>query len=172
MAEYGLPAVDADILTGSRLLADYFEAATAKAGNPKMASNWILSELLKLLNDHKKSIELCPVSPAGLAGLLRLIENGTISGKIAKQVFAAMFAEENNDAAGIVKNRGLVQIDDRQALREIIAKVLAAHPGEVDKFKQGKSKVFDFLVGQVMRETRGKANPGLVNDLLRQKLEG
>ncbi len=172
MAEYGLPAADADILIGSRPLADYFEAAAAAAGNAKMVSNWILSELLRRLNDDKGSIESCPVSPAGLAGLLKLIENGTISGKIAKQVFAAMYAEGNDDAAGIVKARGLVQIDDRQALEEIVRRVLAAHPDEVEKFRQGKTKVFGFLVGQVMRETRGKANPGLVNELLRRELEG
>ena len=171
MAEYGLPAADADILTGSRPLADYFEAAAAAAGNARMVSNWMLSELLRRLNDDKGNIESCPVSPAGLAGLLKLIESGTISGKIAKQVFAVMYAEHSDDAAGIVKAKGLVQIDDRQALEEVVSKVLAAHPDEVEKFRQGKTKVFGFLVGQVMRETRGKANPGLVNELLRRELE-
>ena len=170
MAAYGLPAADAGVLVGSRALAAYFEAAVAAAGNARMVGNWMLSELLRYLNDEKKTIESCPVSPEGLASLLKLIENGTISGKIAKQVFSSMYAEGNNDAAGIVKAQGLVQIDDSEALGEIIKQVLAAHPGEVDKFKQGKTKVFGFLVGQVMRETKGKANPGLVNELLRREL--
>lgn len=171
MDEYGLPVADADILIGSRPLADYFEAAAAEAGNAKMVSNWMLSELLRLLNDDKRSIESCPVSPGGLAGLLKLIENGTISGTIAKKVFSTMYAEKNNDAAGIVKAQGLVQIDDSEALQEVVKQVLVAHPQEVEKFHQGKTKVFGFLVGQVMRQTRGKAKPGLVNDLLRRELE-
>jgi aspartyl-tRNA(Asn)/glutamyl-tRNA(Gln) amidotransferase subunit B len=170
MAEYGLPAADADILTGSRVLADYFETTVAKAGNVKMVSNWMLSELLRHLNDDKRTIESCPVSPDGLASLLKLIEAGTISGKIAKKVFSIMYAGKNNDAAGIVKAQGLVQIDDSEALREIIKQVLTVHPEEVEKFQQGKTKIFGFLVGQVMRQTRGKANPGLVNDLLRREL--
>ncbi len=170
MAEYGLPPSDADILTGSRQLADYFEATVAKVANAKMVSNWMLSELLRHLNDDKRTIETCPVSPDGLASLLKLIEAGTISGTIAKQVFSTMYAGKNNDAVEIVKDQGLVQIDDRQALQDIIQQVLATHPEEVEKFQQGKTKVFGFLVGQVMRQTRGKANPGLVNELLRQKL--
>ena len=170
MAEYGVPPSDADVLTGSRQLADYFEATVAKVANAKMVSNWMLTELLRHLNDDKRSIETCPVSPDGLASLLKLIEAGTISGTIAKKVFSTMYAGKNNDAAGIVKNQGLVQIDDRQALQDIIQQILAAHPEEVEKFKQGKTKVFGFLVGQVMRQTRGKANPGLVNEMLRQQL--
>ncbi|NIA19047.1 MAG: Asp-tRNA(Asn)/Glu-tRNA(Gln) amidotransferase subunit GatB [Xanthomonadaceae bacterium] len=170
MAEYGVPPSDADVLTGSRQLADYFEATVAKVANAKMVSNWMLTELLRHLNDDKRSIETCPVSPDGLASLLKLIEAGTISGTIAKKVFSTMYAGKNNDAAGIVKDQGLVQIDDRQALQDIIQQILAAHPEEVEKFKQGKTKVFGFLVGQVMRQTRGKANPGLVNEMLRQQL--
>jgi len=170
IAEYGVSPSDADVLTSSRQLADYFEAAVAKVANAKMVSNWMLSELLRHLNDDKRTIESCPVSPDGLASLLKLIEAGTISGTIAKKVFSTMYAGKNNDAAGIVKDQGLVQIDDRQVLQDIIQQVMVAHSEEVEKFQQGKTKVFGFLVGQVMRQTRGKANPGLVNELLRQQL--
>jgi len=170
IAEYGVSPSDADVLTSSRQLADYFEAAVAKVANAKMVSNWMLSELLRHLNDDKRTIESCPVSPDGLASLLKLIEAGTISGTIAKKVFSTMYAGKNNDAAGIVKDQGLVQIDDRQVLQDIIQQVMVAHSEEVEKFQQGKTKVFGFLVGQVMRQTRGKANPGLVNELLHQQL--
>ncbi|MBW1644740.1 MAG: Asp-tRNA(Asn)/Glu-tRNA(Gln) amidotransferase subunit GatB [Deltaproteobacteria bacterium] len=172
IAAYGLPASDAEILTDSRAMADFFERTVELGGEPKMASNWMVSELLRYLNDDRISIAACPVTPEGLAALLKLMTAGTVSGKLAKQVLAIMYRERDNDPAAIVKARGLVQIDDQEELAKIVREVLAAHPGEVEKYKGGKTKVFGFLVGQVMRRTRGKANPGLVNDLLRRQLDG
>ncbi|MBN2331936.1 MAG: Asp-tRNA(Asn)/Glu-tRNA(Gln) amidotransferase subunit GatB [Deltaproteobacteria bacterium] len=171
ISTYELAEVDAEGLTSSRALADFFEEAVKRFANPKMVSNWVMSELLRYLNDEKTSIDACPVTPAGLAALLAMIEAGTISGKIAKKVFATMYRERQNDPAAIVAAQGLVQIDDTSALAEVVRQVLAANPAEVEKYYGGKQKVFGFLVGQVMRQTRGQANPGLVNELLQQQLD-
>ncbi len=171
ISTYDLSPGDAEILTDSRAMADFFEQTAALYDNPRMVCNWITSELLRYLNDDKIGIASCPVTPTGLASLLRLITAGTISGKLAKQVFAIMYRERNNDPEAIVRARGLAQIDDKAELEKIVREVLAAHPGEVEKYRGGKTKVFGFLVGQVMRQTRGKANPGLVNELLRRQLD-
>jgi aspartyl-tRNA(Asn)/glutamyl-tRNA(Gln) amidotransferase subunit B len=170
MTEYGLPPYDAQVLTASRDLADYFETALQGFHQPKMVSNWIMSELMRELKRDERDINACPVPPENLAELLRLLESAVISGKMAKTVFEEMYAT-GKSAQAIVDERGLVQVTDHGAIEAIIDEVLRENPAEVESFRAGKAKVFGFLVGQVMRKSKGKANPQAVNDLLRRKLE-
>ena len=167
--QYNLPDYDAEILTGSREMADYFESCAACVKNPKTASNWIMGELTALLNAEGKTIEDAPVSAENLSSLIGLIEEGVISGKIAKTVFAEM-AETGNAPKAIVEARGLVQVSDASEIEPVIDRILSANPGEVEKYRGGNKKVMGFFVGQVMKETGGKANPKLVNELLQKKL--
>jgi len=179
VSQYGVPAYDAEVLTQSRALADYYEAAvqalgSAAAGNradrPKTVSNWIMSELLAALpGDDEPAIQRSPITPRHLARLLLLIEDGTISGKIAKDVFQKMLAS-GDDAAAIVGREGLTQVADEAALSQIIVTVMAANPRAIDDYKRGKKEAKGALVGQVMKATGGKANPALVNRLLEDKL--
>jgi aspartyl-tRNA(Asn)/glutamyl-tRNA(Gln) amidotransferase subunit B len=167
---HGLPAYDAEVLTQTRALADYFEAAVADYPQPKTVSNWIMSELLRdLPGDDEGAIRRSPVPPAHLAGLLRLIEDGTISGKIAKDVFERMF-RSGEPAETIVRREGLVQVADTAALARIVDEVLAGNPRPVEDWKRGKRAAAQALVGQVMKATRGKANPAIVSRLLEEKL--
>ncbi|MFP4257221.1 MAG: Asp-tRNA(Asn)/Glu-tRNA(Gln) amidotransferase subunit GatB [Desulfosalsimonas sp.] len=170
ISQYGLPEYDADVLTASREFADYFEDCAGRVDSPKTASNWVMGELTGLLNSRGISISECPVTAERLAGLIRLMEEGVISGKIAKSVFDDM-AESGRDAKTIVEEKGLVQVSDESAIEQIVAKVIENHPGEVEKYREGKTKVFGFLVGQVMKETRGKANPQVVNTILKNRLD-
>ncbi len=170
VADFGLPAYDAGVLTSSRELADYFEACLAEIDQPKQVSNWIMGQLLGLLNARGKTIEQSPISAGDLAGLLKLIEDDVISGKIAKTVFEEM-AESGKPAGEIVKAKGLAQVSDSGALEAEIDKVIAASPDEVARFKDGNAKLMGFFVGQVMKATRGKANPKLVNQILAKKLK-
>ena len=167
--QYSLPEYDARVLTTERPLADYFEAAAARASDHKVLSNWVMVELLGKLNEADLEIEESPVSPGQLAGLLSLIGEGTISGKIAKTVFAEMFAG-GKDPEVIVEEKGLLQISDEGELDRIVDQVISENPSPVADVKGGKKQALGFLVGQVMKATRGKANPGLVNQLLREKL--
>ena len=167
--EYGLPEYDADILTAARDLADYFEACAGKVKNPKTASNWVMGELTALLNAVGGTIEQSPVSPEKLAELIILIEDGVISGKIAKTVFLEM-AETGSTPGDIVKEKGLVQVSDQSAIEPLIDRIIENHPGEVEKYRGGNTKLMGFFVGQVMKETKGKANPAIVNELLKKKL--
>lgn len=169
--EYGLPAYDADILTTERELADYFEETAKLAANPKAASNWIMTELLRQLNEAQKSIKESPISPVYLAKLIRLIDNGTISGKIAKTVFVEMW-NNPNDPEVIIKEKGLVQISDDSAIEKIIDEVLSQNIQAVTDYRAGKTKLFGFFVGQIMKASQGQANPEKVNRLLKKKLEG
>ena len=179
VSQYGVPAYDAEVLTQSRALADYYEASvqalgSAAAGNradrPKTVSNWIMSELLAALpGDDELAIQRSPITPRHLARLLLLIEDGTISGKIAKDVFQKMLAS-GDDAAAIVAREGLTQVADEGALSQIIVTVMAANPRAIDDYKRGKKEAKGALVGQVMKATGGKANPALVNRLLEDKL--
>jgi aspartyl-tRNA(Asn)/glutamyl-tRNA(Gln) amidotransferase subunit B len=169
VTSFGITSYDAEVLTGTRELADYFESVV-KAGAPgKAAANWIQTELLGRLNDAGKEIDASPVSPAALAELVKLVESGQITGAIGKKVFATMF-ESGRSAAEIVAAEGLgAQVSDaaiQQAAREVIEK----NPENVAKFKAGNEGVFKFFVGQVMRATRGQANPQAVNDILRKLL--
>ena len=169
ISAYGLTPYDAEVLTGTQALADYFEAAAKTGASAKAAANWIQTELLRRLNDSGKEIEASPVSPAALAELLKLVESGKITGSIGKKVFAAMF-ETGRSAAEIVAAEGLgAQVGD-SAIEQAAHDVIAKNPDNVAKFKSGNEGVFKFFVGQVMRATRGQANPQAVNDILRKLL--
>ena len=170
VADYGLPSYDAEILTSDRNLAEYFENCLQGFNQPKPVSNWIMGSLLGLLNAAGKSIDQAPISAPDLARLLKLIDNGTISGKIAKTVFHEM-AKSGKSPQSIVEDKGLVQISDSSAIEDIISKVLAGCSAEVEAYRNGKTKLLGFFVGQVMKETRGKANPKMVNEILKNKLE-
>jgi aspartyl-tRNA(Asn)/glutamyl-tRNA(Gln) amidotransferase subunit B len=167
---YGLPRYDATGLVSSRAMADYYERVVAAGGvDPKLAANWVLGELSAAMHRAEKEIETVPIAPERLAGLIRRIEDGTISGKIAKEVFDAMWGSEG-DADAIIASRGLQQISDPGAIEKIVDDVLAANAAIVAEFKAGKEKAFNSLVGQAMKATRGKANPAQVNAILKQKL--
>ena len=170
VAAYGLPEYDAGVLTQSAGLADYFERTAAAAANPKAASNWIMGELLRVLKERGADVDRAPVAPDALAGLIRLIDRGTISGAIAKAVFAKM-VDSGRAAGEIVAAEGLAQIGDESAIVPIIRDVLAAHADAVAQYRAGKQQTFGFLVGQVMKATRGKANPALANQLLKRELD-
>jgi aspartyl-tRNA(Asn)/glutamyl-tRNA(Gln) amidotransferase subunit B len=137
---------------------------------PKAVSNWIMGALLGLLNAEGKSIDQAPIGATDLAQLLKMVDDGTISGKIAKSVFDEM-ARSGQSARQIVEEKGLAQISDSGAIEDVVARILAANPAEVEAYQNGKAKLLGFFVGQVMRETRGQANPQLVNDILKRKLE-
>ncbi len=170
ITQYGLPAYDAQVLTSSKELADYFEAVLADFSQPKVVSNWIMSELLRELKRDERDIAECPVPPEHLAELLRLMDKSVISGKIAKSVFKEMY-ETGASAGTIVKEKGLEQVTDEGAIEAVVAEVLAECPEEVEAYRKGKEKLLGFFVGQVMKKTRGKANPKLVNEILRKKLK-
>jgi len=167
--EYGLPSYNAEVLTSARELADYFEECLKTFPQPKPASNWIMGSLLGLLNAEGKSIEESPVSAENLGNLLKLIADGVISGKIAKTVFEEM-AKTGKSPRSIVEEKGLVQVSGKPAIEEIVAKVLSRYPKEVEDYKGGKTKVLGFFVGQIMKESKGKANPAMVNEILKEKL--
>jgi aspartyl-tRNA(Asn)/glutamyl-tRNA(Gln) amidotransferase subunit B len=169
-AQYGIPAYDSGVLSASRTVADYFEACVQRFSQPKTVSNWIMTELTRLLNRDNREIEQCPVPPERLAALLHLVEKGTISGKIAKQVFEKMY-ETGLGPEDIVRTQGLEQVSDEGALEAAVAKVIAQNPDAAEKYRSGKTKVLGFLVGQIMKETKGKANPDLVNRILEEKLK-
>ncbi len=169
MEEYGLPAYDAAVITASKDLADYFDHCLEHFTDAKTVSNWIMGELLRLLNARNMEAAAAPVSPKGLAELLKLMDKGVISGKIAKQVFEEMF-ETGKSAADIVKEKGLEQISDQGELEQVVDRVIAENPRSVEDYKNGKKKAIGFLVGQVMKATGGKANPQLANKLLQEKL--
>jgi len=169
MQEYGLPAYDAGILTSTKELADFFESCLSAYPNPKAVSNWVMGELSRLLNASGMDITACKIKPSQLGSLLQLIDEGTISGKIAKTVFEEMFAS-GKDPGDIIEEKGLVQISDVNTLMTVVAEVLASNPKSVEDFRSGRERALGFLVGQVMKATRGKANPEMVNRLLKEKL--
>lgn len=169
MNDYGLSAYDAGVITASRAMADYFDATVATGADAKAAANWLMGELSRQLNAAGREIDDCPVAPAQLAGLIDLLVRGTISGKIAKTVFEAMWSS-GKDASVIVKEQGLVQISDTGAIEAVVDQVIAANPQSVADFKAGKDRAIGFLVGQVMKETKGRANPEMVNKLLRERM--
>ncbi len=169
VSQYGITPYDADVLTGSQALADYFEAVAKSGASAKNGANWIQTELLRRLNDSGKEINASPVSPAALAELLKLVESGQITGAVGKKVFATMF-ESGRSAAEIVAAEGLAQISDTSAIEQSAREVIAKNPDNVAKYKSGNEGVFKFFVGQVMRATRGQANPQAVNDILRKLL--
>jgi aspartyl-tRNA(Asn)/glutamyl-tRNA(Gln) amidotransferase subunit B len=168
--ELGLPVYDAKVLTVTKEMADFFEATVNDGADAKLASNWIMGDVSAYLNAEGKELDQVALTPEGLASMIKLIENGTISSKIAKTVFKELI-EQGGDAEQIVKDKGLVQISDEGTLLKIIAEVLDANPKSVEDFKDGKNKAVGFLVGQLMKATKGQANPQLVNKLLQQELQ-
>jgi aspartyl-tRNA(Asn)/glutamyl-tRNA(Gln) amidotransferase subunit B len=166
---FGLSDYDAGVLTATRAVADYFEAVAKEVSDPKLAANWVMGELAAALNKEGIEIENSPVDTGALAQLLLRIEDQTISGKIAKEVFEAMWAGEGT-ADDVIESRGLKQITDTAAIQAVIDQVLEDNPGQLEQYRSGKDKLFGFFVGQVMKATRGKANPAQVNELLRKSL--
>ena len=170
ISQYDLPEYDAGVLTAEKALAAYFEDCLRDFPQPKKVSNWIMSELMRELKKEDQGIETCLVTPSALARLLTLIEAGTISGKIAKTVFNDMIAG-GKDPDIIIKEKGLVQISDAGSLETLAREILAANPKEVADFKAGKTKVMGFFVGEMMKKTKGQANPKVVNQLLGRLLK-
>jgi aspartyl-tRNA(Asn)/glutamyl-tRNA(Gln) amidotransferase subunit B len=168
--QYGLPAYDAEVLTGDKALADYFEACVREFPQPKQVSNWIMVELLRELKKEDAGLAACRITPTALARLLALVEKGSISASQAKKVFEEMWAS-GKDPQAIVKEKGLEQISDTGALEGAAQEILASHPKEVADYKAGKTKVMGFFVGQLMRQTKGQANPQLANEIFQKLLK-
>lgn len=169
VTQYGLPDYDADVLTASRALADYFETTVQLYNQPKVVSNWVMGDFMRELNRSHLLPQQAPVTPAHLAGMLQLVQDGVISGKIAKTVFDEM-SRTGKSARTVVEEQGLVQMSDSAALESIIQQVIDDNPAQVQDYHAGKQKLLGFFVGQTMKATQGKANPKLVNDLLKQLL--
>jgi aspartyl-tRNA(Asn)/glutamyl-tRNA(Gln) amidotransferase subunit B len=170
MEEWGLPAYDAQVLTVTKETADFFEATVAAGADPKQASNWIMGEVSGYLNAEGKELKDVALTPENLAGMIKLIENGTISSKIAKTVFKELI-EKGGDAETIVKEKGLVQISDEGALLKVVTEALDNNPQSIEDFKAGKQKAIGFLVGQIMKATKGQANPQMVNKILLEEIQ-
>lgn len=170
VSQYTLPKYDAEVLTSSRELADYYEKVLSVTDDYKSASNWVMTDILKVINDEKITVNECPVSAENLGKLIKLINNKVISGKIAKEIFPEML-KTNSDPNSIVKEKNLVQISDTGEIENVIDRILAGNQKQIDEFLSGKDKVIGFFVGQIMKEMKGKANPQIVNDLLKSKLE-
>jgi aspartyl-tRNA(Asn)/glutamyl-tRNA(Gln) amidotransferase subunit B len=169
--QYGLPPYDAGVLTTEIELADYFEHCVKEFPQPKPVSNWVMGPLLGLLNTTGKTISQSPVKAIELASLLKLMDQGVISGTAAKTVFEKM-AATGKPPQQIIEEDGLAQVSDASAIEDIVNQVLAKNPKEVAAYREGKTKLMGFFVGQVMKESRGKANPQIVNQLVKQKLDG
>jgi aspartyl-tRNA(Asn)/glutamyl-tRNA(Gln) amidotransferase subunit B len=169
VTDYGLSDYDAGFLTASRDMADYYETVAKESAEAKLAANWVMGELSSYLNKEDKDINDSPVTASMLAGMITRIKDNTISGKIAKDVFEAMWQGEG-DADAIIESKGLKQITDSGEIEALVDEVIANNPQQVEQFKAGKDKVLGFFVGQIMKATQGKANPAQVNELLRKKL--
>ncbi|MBI3582017.1 MAG: Asp-tRNA(Asn)/Glu-tRNA(Gln) amidotransferase subunit GatB [Nitrospinae bacterium] len=169
VSSYSIPLYDAEVLTADKPVADYFERTVQAGADPKTASNWIMTEILRVLKERGSELGRPPISPEMLAELLKMIRDGVISGKMAKDVFAEMEATGKNPA-DVVREKGLVQISDESAIEKSIDEILAANPEQVAGYKGGKTKLMGFFVGEVMKATKGKANPAVVNKILSKKL--
>lgn len=167
--EFELPEYDAKILTSVKKLADFFEETTALCGKPKKVSNWLMGETMRLLKEHEMDAEDISFSPANLAKIIAFTEDGTINGTVAKEVFEQVFTKDI-DVAKYVEEHGLKTVNDEGALRETVAKVIADNPKSVEDYRNGKEKAIGFLVGQTMKAMKGKANPGMVNKMLKEML--
>ena len=167
--ELGLPVYNAEVLAAERPIAEYFETLVALHNNPKICSNWVMGEVLGALKEKNLHIKDCPVSPELLAGILQRIDDNTISGKIAKTVFEEVWQTGKN-ADQVIEAKGLKQVTDTGAIEAIVDEVIAANPGQVAEYRGGKEKLMGFFVGQVMKASKGKANPGMANQLLKKKL--
>ena len=171
VSHYGLPEYDAGVVTSSRPLADYFEACVKLFGQPKTVSNWVMGELLRELNNSGTPVAASPVSPERFVNLLKLVDNGTISLKVARDLFPELYASGKSPEQ-LVQEKGLTQVSDEGALEKIIDDVMAKNPAQLAQYRSGKDQVLGFFVGQVMKASGGKANPGKVNELLKKKLAG
>jgi aspartyl-tRNA(Asn)/glutamyl-tRNA(Gln) amidotransferase subunit B len=169
--QYQIPEYDAEILTSTKPLSGYYEETVKLFSEPKIVSNWMMGDLLRELKRDEKEIDQCPVTPQHLAKMLSMIQEGTISGKIAKDVFEEMYRTGERPEK-IVRDKGWVQILDQGEIEQAIGKVMESNPKQVDDYRKGKEKIFGFFVGEVMKQTQGKANPKLVNELLKKKLKG
>ncbi len=169
IAAYQLSPYDAGVLTSTRAMADYYEEVVRKSGKPKLAANWVMGDLLRLLKEEKRDIQDSPISPAALADMIRLIEDGTISGKMAKEIMEGMY-QSGQAPREVIKEKGLVQVTDEKMISSVIAAVMAANPAQLGEYRSGKEKLFGFFVGQVMKATQGKGNPQLINELLKKML--
>lgn len=167
--EYDIPDYDIEIITGTKHMADLFEETVRICGQPKKVSNWLMGETMRLLKEHGEEPEDIRFSPEHLAGLIRLTEGKAINGTVAKEVFEVMF-EENVDPEKYVEEKGLRTVSDEGALRKAVEEVIAANPKSVEDYRNGKEKAIGFLVGQTMKAMKGKADPGMVNGLLRELL--
>jgi aspartyl-tRNA(Asn)/glutamyl-tRNA(Gln) amidotransferase subunit B len=169
MEQYGLPEYDAALLIAERVVADFYAAAAAAWNEPKKLSNWMMGEFLRELNQSGASVADCRMTPEAFARLVRLVEEGSISAKSGKGLFQELF-KEGGDPEALVKAKGLAQISDSGALEAVVDEVIAANPAETEAYRGGKTKLLAFFVGQVMRRTKGQANPAVVNELLAKKL--
>jgi len=169
--DYQIPAYDAGVLTADKALADYYEEVVRLCGKPKAASNWVMGDVLRFLNEEKREIKSCPITPVALAEMISLIDEGTISGKMAKDIVEEMY-KTGKQPKKIIEEKGLVQITDEGELIKTITSIMEANPQQLTDYRGGKEKLFGFFVGQVMKATQGKANPQLVNELLKKILAG
>jgi aspartyl-tRNA(Asn)/glutamyl-tRNA(Gln) amidotransferase subunit B len=169
IADYGLPEYDATILTGSKSIADYFESTVKLSNQPKTVSNWVMGELMRELNNSGTDISASPVTPERLVSLLKMVDEGTVSLKVAREIFPELYSSGKTPEQ-IVQEKGLTQLSDEGALVKIVDEVLSKHAAQAAQFREGKQQVLGFFVGQVMKASGGKANPGKVNELLKKKL--
>ena len=169
--QYGVPEAEAEVLTAERSVADYFEDCVKLFPDGKTVSNWVMGDVLRTLKEKNVEVPDCPVTPKMLADMLKMVKDGTLSGKLAKTVYEEM-ENTGKDPETIVKEKGLVQISDEGAIRKAVDETLAANPDTVAQYKGGKTKLMGFFVGQVMKATGGKASPALLNQILKEKLDG
>lgn len=167
--EMGLPDYDAGIITSSKALSDFFEDATRECGNAKAVSNWIMTDIIRVAKELGAEYNELPFTPKNLASLIKLIDKGTISSKIAKEVFEVM-CENGTEPEKIVEERGLVQISDESAIKEVVDRIISANPQSIADYKAGKDRALGFLVGQCMKEMKGKGNPQILNKLILEEL--
>lgn len=168
--EYGIPDYDIEILTDSKKLADIFEQTTAICNNPKKVSNWLMVETMRIIKEKSMDVSDISFSPANLAALIKLTDDGSINSSVAKEVFEKIF-DEDIDPVKYVEENGLKQVNDEGALKKTVEDVIAANPQSVEDYRNGKEKAIGFLVGQTMKAMKGKANPAMVNDMLKELLK-
>ena len=168
--QYDLPEYDAMVLTLQREMSDFFDQTVAAGADPKQASNWLMGEVSAYLNAKQKALAETGLTPANLSQMIQLIDHGTISSKIAKQLFQIL-ADQGGDAQKIVEEKGMAQISDPEVLRPMIAEIIEGDPKTVEDYKNGKDRAVGYFVGQVMKQSRGKANPQVVNQLIMEKLK-
>jgi len=167
--DYGIPSYDAGVLTASKELANYYEECVKLFNQPKVVSNWVMGELLRLLKEDNRDVKDCPVKPCNMVKLIKMVDAGAVNLKTAKEVFEDVY-KTGKDPEAIVKEKGLVQVSDEGALIKAIDEVIAANPKEVAEYKAGKEKLFSFFIGQTMKATKGQANPQVLNKLVKERL--